>query len=398
MKSEYTCLVNGLSLVPPLSGVGRAVFELCKRIFHEDGFWTPIYYYGYYSDKLISLEIPVDTGETRKTIKDRIIKTAISVVRSSHMLKRAARLTLNTLAALSRNKNKALLYWEPNHVILDALKSKYKLLTIHDLSCLLYPQWHPRERLDFFNAFFLPGVNKADLIVTVSDTIRREAIEVLKAPEDRVLSIHNGVDHEIFHPIPEDSLEVFHRQANLPESYVLCVGSLEPRKNLTTLLDAWLCLPRRITNTHKLILISNAGWENVGIMEKIRKGEKEGSVYLRTDVPNHDLPYYYNLAELVVYVSLYEGFGLPPVEAMACGTPVIASDIPTHREVLGDAAVYVDPGNTKEIAECLEATLTASTGKKSASEKCLERASLYNWDKAASKYLSVMGDLCCKLV
>ena len=396
MKSKYTCLVNGLSLVPPLSGVGRVVFELCKRIFYEGSAWKPIYYYGYYSDKMMTYQTPNETGEVRETIKDKIFKTAVSVVRSNRILKRAARMAINTLSAIRRNKkNEALLYWEPNHVILEALRSKYKLLTIHDLSCFLYPQWHPRERLDFFNAFFLPGVKKADIIMTVSDTIRREVVEIFGVPEDRVLCIHNGVDHELFRPIPEDDLAVFSRQANLPENYVLCVGSLEPRKNLAVVLDAWLSLPRLITNTNKLILVSNAGWENVSIMEKIRKGESEGSISLRMEVPNYDLPYYYNLAEFVMYLSLYEGFGLPPVEAMACGTPVLASDIPTHREVLGDAAIYVDPRNTKEIAECLEAMLTASLDKKRTIEKCIKRASLYNWDIAARKYLSIMGNFSC---
>ena len=386
MNSKYMCLVNGLSLIPPISGVGRTTFELCKRIFHPGGIWTPRYYYGHYSRNLLCPETPEKAGEN---FRDKILKSAVSAVRSSYILKRAARKIIGAIAALSRRgKNDALLYWEPNHVMLEALEAKYKLLTIHDLSCLLYPHWHPRERLDFFDAHFLTGVKKADVIVTDSDTIRREAVEKLQVPEDRVLSVHIGVDHELFRPIPKDSLAEFRKRANLPESYVLCVGSLEPRKNLTGLLDAWTSLPRRITDKHKLILISNAGWENENIMEKIRKGKD--SVCLRANVPNCDLPYYYNLAEFVVYISLYEGFGLPPVEAMACGTPVLASDIPTHKEVLGDAAMYVEPKNTKAIAECLETMLTAPPERKKAAEKCIERASLYSWENAARRYQSIM--------
>jgi len=274
-------------------------------------------------------------------------------------------------------------------VILESIEAKHRLLTVHDLSCMLYPLWHPRERVDFFNARFLPGIEKADLIVTVSDTVRHEVLEKLRVPEDRVITIHNGVDHTLFRPMPEESREMFRKRAKLPETlgkYVLCVGSLEPRKNLTTLLDAWLSLPERVLNTYKLLLISNSGWENEAIMKKIREGKN--SVLLRTDVPTHDLPYYYSFAEFFVYVSLYEGFGLPPVEAMACGTPVLASDIPVHREVLGDVANYVEPGNTKTMAECLEALLAASP--RGLSSCYLERALLYNWDKAACKYLAVM--------
>jgi len=388
MSSKYKCLVNGLPLMPPLSGVGRMVFELCRRVFHPDGAWTPLYYYGYYSRNLLNLE---PQGEAGKNCKGRIMKSTIDLLRSNYALKRAARMAVNALAALPRRGNDALLYWEPNHVMLEALEAKHNVLTIHDLSCLLHPRWHPRERLDFFNAHFLKGVKKADVIVTVSDVIRCEILESLPVCEDRVFYVHNGVDHEIFRPLPEYDLANFRARANLPERYVLCVGSLEPRKNLTALLNAWLSLPECVINERKLLLISNAGWENEEIMRKINKGK--GSVLLRTDVPTSELPYYYNLAELFVYVSLYEGFGLPPVEAMACGAPVLASDIQAHREVLGDAAWYVEPNSATKIAECLEAMLTAAPGKERPARKCLERASLYSWDMAAREYRSVMGKL-----
>ncbi|MCL2684063.1 MAG: glycosyltransferase family 4 protein [Synergistaceae bacterium] len=387
MSSKYTCLVNGMSIIPPISGVGRVVFELCRRDFHPEGVWAPLYHYGHYSRNLLNLET---TDEAGRNFKRKILKSALSLVRSNYTLKRAARKVIGVFAAISRprKKNDSLLYWEPNHVMLEALDARNKLLTIHDLSCLLYPQWHPRERLDFFDAHFLPGIGRADAIVTVSDTIRQEVIERLRVPENRVFSVHNGVDRELFRPLPGDTLAVFRERADLPERYVLCVGSLEPRKNLASMLDAWLSLPGQITNAHKLLIISNSGWNNRDIMEKIRSSN--GSVHLRTDVPTRELPYYYNLAELTVYVSLYEGFGLPPVEAMACGTPVLASDIPVHREVLGDAAAYVEPRNTREIAECLETLLTASPDREKTAVKCLERASLYSWEKSASKYLSIM--------
>jgi glycosyltransferase involved in cell wall biosynthesis len=236
----------------------------------------------------------------------------------------------------------------------------------------------------------LPGVEKADMIVTDSETIRREVAERLRIPENRALTVHIGVDHDLFRPLSEDIMAEFRSRAKLPERYALYVGSLEPRKNLEVLLDAWLSLPERVTNSHKLLLISNAGWENGEIMKKIRKGEN--SVLLRTDVPTRDLPCYYNSAELFVYVSLYEGFGLPPLEAMACGTPVLASDIPVHREILGDAALYVEPRGAKKIAERLEALLTAPPARKATAKKRLERAAIYSWDKAACKYRSIMEE------
>jgi len=182
--NSHTCLVNGLSLMPPLSGVGRVVFELSRRIFRPGGIWSPLYYYGYYSHGLMDLEAPDEAGDN---FKRRIFKSALSVVRSNYILKRAARMVVGAFAAIGRpEKNAALLYWEPNHVILEALEAKHRLLTIHDLSCMLHPQWHPRERLDFFNAHFLPGVEKADLIVTDSNVIRHEVMDILRIPELRL--------------------------------------------------------------------------------------------------------------------------------------------------------------------------------------------------------------------
>jgi glycosyltransferase involved in cell wall biosynthesis len=372
--------------MPPLSGVGRATFELCRRIFRPGDDWTPLYYYGWYTRNLLDLE---STGSVEKKFKSRALKTALSVVRSNDLLKRAARGMLEVCAGLGSPKDGSpRLYWEPNHVILQHLEARFRLLTLHDLSCLRHPEWHPRERLDFFNSRFLPGIQRADGIVTVSEAIRREVMNTLKLPEDRVICVHNGVDRERFRPLPGDELERFRLERGLREGFVLCVGSLEPRKNLTNLLDGWLSLPKRLRSGYRLLLIGNAGWSNEDVMKKIR--ENGDSILLRSDVPAEDLPRYYNLAEFFVCVSLYEGFSLPPLEALACGTPVLASDIAVHREILRDGAVYVNPGSAAKIAEALEVFLTAPPDRGTARKKGVERAGNFTWEAAALQYRSIM--------
>ena len=316
------------------------------------------------------------------------MRYAIGVVRSNYILKRVVRKAMRICGRFHRAE--ARLYWEPNHVLLGDIRARHRLLTIHDLSCMLYPQWHPRDRLEFFNANFLPGVEKAGMVVTVSETVRREVVEHVGVPEDRTAFVHNGVDHELFRPRPKGELEAFRERRSPPERYVLCVGSLEPRKNLKNLLQAWLGLPETAHGGRKLLLISNAGWENADIRRLILKGEEAGRVALTTDAATFDLPYYYCLADFFVYISLYEGFGLPPLEAMACGTPVLASDIPVHREILGDAAEYVDPEDAGAIAERLEDLLTRPPDREAQARACVQRASLYSWDKAAAEYSEIM--------
>lgn len=369
------CIINGLSLVPPLTGVGRVTLELCRRFGMANKNFAPLYWYGYYSRRLWDEERAAPTS--LQSLKSRCIGT----VRSIPALKRIARKFLHFSGRISAKK--ADLYWEPNHVVIDELLAPHVLLTVHDLSCLLYPQWHPRERLDFFDAHFLKGLDKADHIITVSETIRQEMLTLLNISENRISSIYNGVDLARFSPVPEADLKLFRQRRNLPERFVLCVASMEPRKNLLRLLEAWRKLPHRLRNDYKLLLIGAAGWENKDILRAIHE-DTEGVQWLGY-VPFDELAYYYNAAELFVYLSLYEGFGLPPLEAMACGTPVLVSDIPVHREVCSDAAAYVSPNDTVQIAEALESLLSSPPGHKA----LRERASGFDWDRSAEQYFDI---------
>jgi glycosyltransferase involved in cell wall biosynthesis len=361
--------------------------ELCGRIFGEGSSWSPVYYYGWYSRKLLDL----DGRQPENAGRAGFARTALDIVRSNYILKRAARRAARFCGGLYRGT--ASLYWEPNHVLLERIRARRKLLSVHDLSCLLHPEWHPRERLDFFDSRFLPSVREADIIVTVSEAIRREVVELAGVPEERTRFVHNGVDRALFRPLPEEALARFRLSRALPERYILCVGSFEPRKNLNCLLNAWLRLPSRARDGRRLMLIGNAGWENGDIIESIRRGEEAGAVSVVKDAPDADLPYYYNLAEFFVYISRYEGFGLPPLEAMACGLPVLASDIPAHREVLADAAEYVDPNDAEAVAGRLEELTLKSSDRKSVAEKCVKRASLFSWDKSALEYEKIMREL-----
>lgn len=378
MMSKKLCIVNGLSLVPPLTGVGRVTLELCRRLYGEDSDFKPLYWYGYYASRLWDEESAGGEGVPSW------YRRCAGAVRRVPGLRRVVRKVLYVAGNLRCRR--ADLYWEPNHVVMDALRAPRTLVTVHDLSCLLYPQWHPRERLDFFNAYFIKGLRRADHIVTVSETVRGEVLEHLRLPGCRVSSIPNGVNLDHFIPLSPDAVQRFRESRRLPERFVLCVGSIEPRKNLTRLIEAWDRLPPKLRNGCKLLLLGGSGWENTDIMRAIHDS---ADVHWVGYVPYGELPYYYNAAELFVYPSLYEGFGLPPLEAMACGTPVLVSDIPVHREVCSDVAAYVSPWDSAQMAEVLEALLDA----RRRTEGLRDRASRFDWGASAKGYARLMGAL-----
>jgi len=159
MMSKKLCIVNGLSLVPPLTGVGRVTLELCRRLYGEDSDFKPLYWYGYYASRLWDEE---SAGGEGVPSWDR---RCAGAVRRVPGLRRVVRKVLYVAGNLRCRR--AGLYWEPNHVVMDALRAPRTLVTVHDLSCLLYPQWHPRERLDFFNAYFISFIKGYGLLIMV---------------------------------------------------------------------------------------------------------------------------------------------------------------------------------------------------------------------------------------
>ena len=171
---------------------------------------------------------------------------------------------------------------------------------------------------------------------------------------------------------------------------MLFVGSIEPRKNLKSLIGAYLSLDKGIRKDTKLVLAGFKGWENEEIMQLLKK-VKSDVVYLGY-LSNIELGKLYNLATLFVYPSLYEGFGLPPLEAMACGCPVVVSDTASLPEVCGDAAQYVDPRDVDSIAEGIDKVLSDEAHRRSLIARGIARSKLFSWDKAAKKHLEVFED------
>lgn len=259
------------------------------------------------------------------------------------------------------------------------------VITVHDLSAIHFPQTHPTERVRDFEQKFIGSIERANLIITDTETVRRELIEGFGVAPDKVTSIHLGVDGR-YRPQEADAIRERLARYNLqPKRYGLCVSTLEPRKKIAELLTAWRSLSVGLRSRYPLALAGGSGWLNESLREEIQRGAAEGWLRPLGFVAESDLPALYAGAALFIYPSTYEGFGLPPLEAMASGAPVIVASHSCLPEVCGEAAAYVDPDDSEQLLAAILRGLTDETWQSDASKKGLERAAGFTWERCVDR-------------
>jgi glycosyltransferase involved in cell wall biosynthesis len=263
------------------------------------------------------------------------------------------------------------------------------VITVHDLAILRYPEtFDPLWRVYAMVTLRL-ALPRAEAVIAISESTRRDISEYFSLPTDRVHVIHNGYDRK-FRPIADqERLTSIRHRLGLPERFVLSVGTLEPRKNISRLLEAFRHFKSQSDIPHKLVLAGDRGWLHADILEQIQSLALEQEVLFTGYVDDDDLPLLYSAAEMLVYPSLYEGFGLPPLEAMACGCPVVTSDVSSLPEVVGDAAIRVDPYDVAAIARAMADLLNRPDLRAGLVEQGLQRARLFSWERAATETLQV---------
>jgi glycosyltransferase involved in cell wall biosynthesis len=283
-------------------------------------------------------------------------------------------------------------YWEPNFIPVDQIQARKIVTTVHDMSFHENPSWHPRDRVAFMEKNFFKKIDRSDIVVTVSAFSKDKFLEAqTQVAEDRVHVVYNGIDHELFKVYDKDVVSGFKREMGLPGSFLLFVGTMEPRKNLQLLLSAYGAMSETFKEEFPLILVGDVGWKNKTIFNDMenQKGYVKWLGYLEK---REDLALLYNAASVFIYPSLYEGFGIPPLEAMACGTPVCLSSIPVFHEVFGnDSAVYADPFDPESLRDALERLFVDTPLRESLSRHGLELAKRYTWDDTYSRYADLFS-------
>ena len=261
-------------------------------------------------------------------------------------------------------------------------KSKTKLiLTVHDLIPLIFPQYHNLRRNIYFRLFLKPALTRADKIIAVSNNTKADLIKYFHLSEAKIKVIHLGVDNKFKPTINKEILIKY----NLPTDYLLFVGTLEPRKNLERLIQAY----NSLHITQKLVIVGKKGWD-------YKKLLKHKNIQFTDYVEEKDLPAIYSQAKLFIYPSLYEGFGLPVLEAMACGCPTITSNLSSLPEVAGDAALLINPYSVQDIARAINKLLNNSQLRLELSRKGLIQSKKFTWKQCAAQtyqlYQEVLKD------
>lgn len=257
--------------------------------------------------------------------------------------------------------------------------------TVHDLTCWRIPEVHTPENVAADRLFGERVLKRAHGLIAVSENTRRDVIEILGIAPERVVTIHSGVAPEFF--VPQDVAAV-RKRYRLTKPYVLHVGTVEPRKNLDRLLDAWLTLPAGYREAHDLVFVGPKGWSS----EKTVARLEANAVYLGY-VPETELPALTQGAVMLAYPSLYEGFGFPVAQAMAAGVAVVTSCNSSLPEVAGPAAIYVDPLDVPGIAAGIRQLLDSPQSRRDLAAAGKVRAQAYRWETCAETSLKFFESL-----
>ena len=291
-----------------------------------------------------------------------------------------------TLPALARAFKLDLLH--SLHYTMPVFSPCPTVVTFHDMTFFLYPQLHTRSKRILFPLYIRLSARRAAALLAVSESTRRDAIRLLNLAPEKITATPLGVPPE-FAPLKDPPrADAVRQKYRLPPKYILSVGLLEPRKNLPALLRAFEKAARNDPALY-LVFVGRLGWMYEEIFRLVTELGLSERVCFTGYVDAEDLPVVYNLALLFAYPTLYEGFGLPVLEAMACGLPVITSRVSSIPEITADAAVLVEPGDEQALAEGLSRLLQDEPLRASLSARGRERSALFTWQRTAERTFEV---------
>lgn len=286
------------------------------------------------------------------------------------------------------------IYWSPHfNMAVFSKKPKKRIVTIHDLFHLDFASYYNFFERKYINMLIRSAANISNVIITVSNFSKERIIEHTKVNSQKIEVIYNGVDSNIFKVYGNTILDKIKKDYNLPEKFILYVGNVKPHKNLKNAIRAFELLLRKHNEFYLVIVGKKEGFykEDKNILH-ILAGNKilSKKIIFMNYIDKKILPFIYNLARLFLFPSFYEGFGLPILEAMACGCPVVASNIPVIREIYGDAVYYVNPFDPLDMVRGILELEENEELRQTLINKGFEKAKEFSWEKSGKKHLEII--------
>lgn len=358
------------------AGVGRYTHNLVKALLKVDQKNEYVLFFNYWKRREEREKIIQDIVGTRRD-KIKIIRFYMPV--------KFKELLMSTLLAWPRFSHEKIdVFHAPYFTGIPKFFFPNKIVTIHDLAFMYFPEHHGKKLTKFYLKKTKEAIKLSKKVIAVSLATKRDLISLLDVSAVKIAVVSEGKNISVKN-IDKAKIQLIKKQYIPSDKYILFVGTLEPRKNLIKLLKAYALLPHDLQKQYRLVLVGQKGWQTKPFQETLEVLNLRHKIVMPGFIPDEHLPYLYAGASVFVYPSLYEGFGLPVLEAMACGTPVITSKTSSMPEVVGKAGLLVDPKNEQAIAEAIKKVLTNKKLAENMKKAGLTQAKRFSWEHTAAE-------------
>ena len=375
--------LNTTALLSPKSGIGQYVQQLSRRLYAN-----PLLDIAFFCGLKWTPEPLPGDGVTKTFQKYAALNSRTAGIpglqKAIKKLKEHLRQTAFSVGSSSQGID---LYHEPNFIPFKS--DKPIVITVHDMSPFRLAHHHKKELVKLFKDKLPTAVDRATAIIVDSQFVKDEVIDYFPEVANKVFPVHLAAGPE-FQPHSFDGCAKFLASSDLTyQRYILAVGTLEPRKNLISVIRAYVQLPESLRKVYPLVIAGMKGWHHDDFESAAEALISKGQIRMLGYVPDEDLPRLYSGATLMVYPSIYEGFGLPPLEAMACGTPVITSNVASLPEVVGAAGITLAPKDIEGLADAINLIVSDSDFARQLSAKGLLQAKCFSWEKTADQTVAI---------